>query len=276
MDPNQVTLKNLSEYVNFLITEFYQHNLQPYFTALADDAVWFGARQKQMLESKDEIVASFRREQVNLLYQIGAIYTRTIPCTKCACETISLFDRIAKYPSGETVMDRLCYHLSWVKKETWQMRVVSIFVRQPNPEMDLVYPLHVAENRGKEATHGMLMLREKGTTNTIFLLPQNIAWAESVGHFCRIQCSGTTITVAVELRKLEEMAKPTLLRCHSGYLVNPRFVSGIHRFRICMIDGTEIPVPEKRYTDIRKKLQEAIQRMEFTAVPNEYMISTKE
>lgn len=47
-----------------------------------------------------------------------------------------------------------------------------------------------------------------------------------------------------------------LLRVHSSYIINKKYVDSIHRFYIIMNDGTKIPVPEKKYTKIKKIIEE--------------------
>lgn len=254
MDPQQVTQKNLSEYVNYLINEFYRNNQQPYFDALAEDAVWYGPRQNQTLETKKVIIETFTKDQVTMQSEIGAIYTRTIPCGKQVCETMSLFDRLVRFPNGKIIQDRMCYHLSWVKRETWQMRVVTLFIRVTNPAQDKVYPHTLIQEIAAEPKTEMLSMREKGTANTVFLHPEDIEWAESAGHFCNVRAVGKSITVGLELRELEEKTNGILLRCHAGYLINPKFASSIRRFRVTMRDGVEIPVPEKRYTEVKRQM----------------------
>ena len=42
-----------------------------------------------------------------------------------------------------------------------------------------------------------------------------------------------------------------LLRCHQSYLVNPGYIRNIRRFKLTLSDGTQLPIPEKKYTAFR-------------------------
>ena len=41
------------------------------------------------------------------------------------------------------------------------------------------------------------------------------------------------------------------LRCHQSYLVNPGYIRNIRRFKLTLSDGTQLPIPEKKYTAFR-------------------------
>ncbi|MEF2687008.1 MAG: LytTR family transcriptional regulator DNA-binding domain-containing protein [Lachnospiraceae bacterium] len=38
------------------------------------------------------------------------------------------------------------------------------------------------------------------------------------------------------------------------YLVNPEFIRSIQRYQITLVDGTELPVPQRKYNELRQKL----------------------
>lgn len=63
-----------------------------------------------------------------------------------------------------------------------------------------------------------------------------------------------TITVNETLTKFEQKNPGLFVRIHSGYLLNPAYVRNIRRFVVTLSDGTELPIPEKKYTQIKKLL----------------------
>lgn len=62
------------------------------------------------------------------------------------------------------------------------------------------------------------------------------------------------ITVNGTLPDFESMYSKYLLRIHASYLINPEHVSKIERFAVTLSDGTILPIPEKRYTAVKKIL----------------------
>ena len=45
-----------------------------------------------------------------------------------------------------------------------------------------------------------------------------------------------------------------LIAIHRSYLVNPEFIRSIQRYQITLVDGTELPVPQRKYNELRQKL----------------------
>ena len=68
----------------------------------------------------------------------------------------------------------------------------------------------------------------------------------------RIHTSTDTIIVNGTLPDFEKTYSDFLLRIHAGFLINPECVSKIERFTVTMSNGVKLPVPEKKYTTIKR------------------------
>lgn len=259
MNTENITLKNFSEYVSFLIYEFYKNNITPFLDALDENAVWVGANDGQLIHSAETIKRNFMAEVNSLQYSVGPIYTEIIPHGNSQCDTLSFFTRTSFHPNGKSATLNLVFHLSWVKDKTWKMSVISILNRPKKDGRDSVYPVHIHDiaemfPQPKIDPSKRLLLKEKGKDNTILIPPERIQWAESDGHYCIIHFKEYPLTVATDIRSLAGMTKGYLLQCHSSYLVNPFYVSAVRRFSLTLKNGTELPVPEKKYTSFKKQL----------------------
>ena len=69
-----------------------------------------------------------------------------------------------------------------------------------------------------------------------------------------IHMAEETVTAYGTLSRFEAEYPALFLRVHEGFLVNPNRVRGVRRFFLTMSDGTDIPVPEKKYTRVKKML----------------------
>lgn len=69
-----------------------------------------------------------------------------------------------------------------------------------------------------------------------------------------IHTSDSLITINGTLPDFESRYSKYLLRIHASYLINPEHVTGIERFSVTLSDGTILPVPEKKYTAVKKAL----------------------
>lgn len=263
MKSKEISIKDLSAYLNYLITEFYSDNLQPFYDAIDEDVIWVGPLHNQYLHGKDAAIRAFGAESGHISYTIGPIVTELIPHGRSQCDTVSFFSRKASYDDGRIIDINLCFHLSWIKKDTWYMSVISIMVRPVGDERDKVYPLHppaAASTLGEigEKETDRIMLREKASGSALLIAPQSILWAESAGHYSIVHIIDAEFTVTASLSRLDELTGGVLLRCHSGYLINPHFVRSITRFHITLADGSTVPVPEKKYTSVKARLTEVM------------------
>lgn len=64
-----------------------------------------------------------------------------------------------------------------------------------------------------------------------------------------------TIEVAASVSALAKQYGRLFLRCHHSHLVNPDYIQNIRRFKVTLSDGTELPIPEKKYTAFREQCQ---------------------
>ena len=57
------------------------------------------------------------------------------------------------------------------------------------------------------------------------------------------------------LKRLEQELSEDFIRIHKSYIVNKRKVSRIQRCSVTMANGDNIPIPYKKYVEVREKLQ---------------------
>lgn len=56
------------------------------------------------------------------------------------------------------------------------------------------------------------------------------------------------------LKRLEKELSEDFIRVHRSYIVNKRKVSSIQRCSVTMANGDNIPIPYKKYVEVREKL----------------------
>ncbi|MBR1854168.1 MAG: LytTR family transcriptional regulator [Lachnospiraceae bacterium] len=59
---------------------------------------------------------------------------------------------------------------------------------------------------------------------------------------------------------LEKEYPTVFMRCHKCYLVNPHHIIGIRRFKVTMSIGNELPIPKKKYTNFRNKVNDILSK----------------
>lgn len=51
-----------------------------------------------------------------------------------------------------------------------------------------------------------------------------------------------------------EQDKKLLIPVHRSYLVNPDYISSIERYTLTLLNGTKIPIPVRKYNEVREVL----------------------
>lgn len=258
MNAHDVSIHNLSTYLNSIITEFYNNNLQPYYDALCEDVLWIGPHTGQIIQGRDNLINAFEQEKGEIKYYLGMINTQTIRLSANSANTISVFERTALYPENGPLTFELLYHLAWIKEDVWKMRVINIFMQTPKyykGNMFPVKPTGVIFPKS-DVNEEPLQFKETGTGSTLFIAPSRIQWAESKERHSVLHMDDKKIVVSVELNRLSVLLGKTHLRCHSCYIINPENVTSIQRFSVTLTGNITIPIPEKKYTEIKRKLTE--------------------
>lgn len=88
-----------------------------------------------------------------------------------------------------------------------------------------------------------------------FLLLEDIAYVTAMGRTITILTrNGDFISARMNFTEFRKHAGDIFFFVHRSYAVNPECVSLIRQYEIVLSDGTVIPVPAKRYSEIKEKL----------------------
>lgn len=81
-----------------------------------------------------------------------------------------------------------------------------------------------------------------------------ILFVSALGKECVIQTTSGEKFVKNSISDLQKQVGDNLIAIHRSYLVNPEFIRSIQRYQITLVDGTELPVPQRKYNELRQKL----------------------
>ena len=91
--------------------------------------------------------------------------------------------------------------------------------------------------------------------NTCFLRPGEIVSVMAEGRSCVIHClEGRTIRARVGFSEFLHRVGPGFYRIHRSYAVNGTHLVCIRPYEVEMVDGSRIPIPVKRYRQVRDTL----------------------
>lgn len=83
---------------------------------------------------------------------------------------------------------------------------------------------------------------------------EDIMFLESLHNHVRWNTKQTKIETVDLLKYVQTFLSKNFIRMHRGYIVNSDYVCGVKRCKLILTDGTEIPIPKNKYTEVRNKL----------------------
>lgn len=82
----------------------------------------------------------------------------------------------------------------------------------------------------------------------------DIIYATKEKHNLHLFCKGRTFTIRKSMREFElDLQKTAFIRCHSGYIVNPKYISAIKEQMIVLSDDIEIPISRSKLENVKVK-----------------------
>ena len=141
------------------------------------------------------------------------------------------------------------------------MLVVHISDLYQKHKSDNIYPVHLREiyqGYVPVAKLGSRLYFRGNDASDMYIIPDTIIWVESTtyGRHSILHTMDGDFGVTDSPVTLETEHSDYLLRCHKCYLVNPRHITAVKRFKVTMSDGKELPIPEKKYTAFKKTVHE--------------------
>ncbi len=252
----------------YIITEYYKNNLEPFFESISDDIVWLGPAQRQQIQGRENLTRIFAEEEHSLTFTMGSIKALCVSPHSHVKEILLHYDIYTHYPSGNTDLHDQLLHYTWREKRAktadgWVSRQEIVMLHISNlwkyDSRDTIYPVHYEE------VHTPVRLLEgpekyvtvKASDMSVHrIAAASILYIETVKRSAKLQIHTVrgVVTINETLPGFEKKYPGLFLRAHAGYLLNPSHVREIRRFSVSLSDGTELPIPEKKYTHIKKLL----------------------
>lgn len=97
----------------------------------------------------------------------------------------------------------------------------------------------------------LLILKSKDINYTVNL--QKITYVESFNNSIAVHIEDRpNITIYSTLKAFMDLCPPNFLRCHKSYAVNMNYIKGYYPHKFILPDGSNIPIPPKKYKQIIK------------------------
>lgn len=88
-----------------------------------------------------------------------------------------------------------------------------------------------------------------------FLAPSDIVYVSASGrNSIIITITGYEIEARMSITEFMENADERFIMVHRSYVLNNRYISRIQKYEVIMVDGSRVPIPERRYKEVREEL----------------------
>lgn len=93
---------------------------------------------------------------------------------------------------------------------------------------------------------------EHGAIRFIYL--SEIMYAKAQRNDLILVMPGECIPIKMNLSEFMELAESNFIKVHRSYVINTDFMAKLERYNITMKNGEQIPLPVKKYNEIRDKM----------------------
>ena len=93
---------------------------------------------------------------------------------------------------------------------------------------------------------------------TYVLWNKDIVYIEAENTNSVIHCLNRDILSRESISILEKKLGEDFIKTHRSFIVNSRYITGIRRYQLAVSQGIELPIPEKKYREIKEKVLRAV------------------
>ena len=260
---NQQAIADLSADI---IIRYYDNDYMPFLMSFDDNALWYGPAEGQFIRGRETMIRTWQAEEHSLRFTMGNMKVVHISAHPSTCNVMLTYTVVTHYPDGHdlSVYQRLL--LCWCeRRETDENgmtrkvpRITVCHISNPHGkhEDDVVYPVNYSQvyaGENAQPQRGERIHFHGTDRSDYFYLSDAVYWIEAAngGKHSVVHTTSGKVEIFATIASLAAQYPHLFLRCHQSYLINPHYLRSIRRFCLTLADGTELPIPEKKYTAFR-------------------------
>ena len=248
------------------LTRYWQLDCEYVLQYLDRDVIWIGSAAHQFVEGREATAADLRRsmeeiQPCHLLHQAFLVAQNA----GNACTIVGRYLTTTDDEVGYCLQAQQRCTVTWELGEAGP-KIKCLHVSNPMGELKLAEGetfvnvlgqttrKYIQDRLQGMARQDRIPVVEEGG-NTCFLRPGEIVSVMAEGRSCVIHClEGRTIRAKVGFSEFLHRVGPAFYRIHRSYAVNGTHLVCIRPYEVEMVDGNRIPIPVKRYRQVRDTL----------------------
>lgn len=247
-----------------IVEQFYKRDLDSVLPLLHSDVIWIGAADSQYFQGYAAV-----SKQLKLLSDAPACQIRDVQfdltvLDTSTCVVTGQYLAETNPDSGEVLAAVQRVTFIWTNAGGG-LRLIHMHVSNPLEiqKKDETFP-HQAGKRNydylqkllkKQRCHGKPLALTGKNAETFFIQPEEIIYVEAVNINCILHCTAKSPFVCMPMAQISELLPSYFVRIHRSYIVNPHRITEIRRCYVILENGDRLPIPEKKYRDIKNLLK---------------------
>lgn len=263
---NKQMLQEILELAQECLARFWQMDPEFVIRYFDKNIVWIGSAKSQYADTYEDAVKDFR-EIVQELKPCHLSHQEFTVAQNIgnACTIVGRYITTTDDNVGYFLQAQQRCTFVWEMKEG-EPKIKHCHISNPMGELRLAegekFVNALGETAKKYWMSRMQSMQSKQkivvTDNkdiTYFLSPSEVLYVNAIGrNYMIYTTNGAEIHSRSSIADFMEKAGETFSFVHRSYIVNNIYISSIHPYEIRLYDGSQIPVPKKRYVEIKKNL----------------------
>ena len=247
------------------LTRYWKRDYTFIFSHCAPKIVWISARQDEYLLTLDEVRENLETNcaAIPLCHLQHAEFQVAASCSELYVITGKYLVTTDPEEKFFLSAQQRCTFV-WEKNSSG-LQISHIHISNPIGELKIAEDEAFPDTMGKMASHYMkeeiLRLTSDRKLSVcdvngslIFLQMSDVMFISALGKETVVRTLTDCIFAKNSIKELAQQTQDCFIMTHRSYLVNPQYITAIRRYAITMQDGTELPVPRKKYDEIRRQI----------------------
>lgn len=253
-----------------IMRQHYLRNSSFVYSHLADNVMWIGPLEHQVVFSKKEVEEILNIEK-GIIFSLLDSEFHLISTDENSCVVVGWVEICTDENSGYVLKCR--QRITFIYKiEKEKLNVSHMHISESWDILgdDEVFPFRAAKQtyqymqqliKTKFENYKKIMVYDT-QRHAHFIMENEIIYIEASNIHCYLYYMNGKLLITEGITEFAEKLSERFLRVHRSYIVNIDYVIGMERFYVQLYDGSRIPVPEKKYVAVREEIR---RRLPFEA-----------
>lgn len=246
-----------------VIERFYHQDPEKIIEKLHPDVTWIGAADGQCIKGYEKVSEYIRNIDVPICNILEKEYQAVANSEDIYI--VAGWMKVATAQGSNEILSAVQRITFIWKAEERQLKLLHFHISNPIEfqNKDERFP-HSAGKETFEYVKKLLSQKKRRLIacgkhdQTYVLWNKDIVYIEAENTDSVIHCLNRDILSRESISDLEKKVGEGFIKTHRSFIVNSRYITGIKRYQLAVSQDIELPIPEKKYREIKEKVLRAV------------------